>query len=793
MRKTLIILSLLIALSLIADVPQIYSQIRVPWEYKSRVNSEIVYARVGVWAEYALDQYQMDELDMEGIPYETRIPDMTDYYQSRMEPSMDMGGWRTYDMIYAALESLHTEYPDFVSEPESIGVGWDGHVQWVVKISDNVNVDEDEPEVLIAGGIHAREVIAPEVVLSFAEWLVESYELNEISTHLVNHREIWVFPLINPDGYYYNQLIEPSGGGMWRKNRRDNGDGTHGVDLNRNFPYMWGYDDTGSSPFTDEETYRGPSAGNEPETQTTMAFINSREFRTSLSFHSYSNLYLFTWGYTVDPCPDHDWMMRIGYRYARHNGYVYGPGATAIYPTNGDTDDWIYGDTSGHPFCIPCTPEVGGYYDGFWPSLSRKPVLVEENMNVCIVNSQIAGSAPFFVNSWIDDFVIGDSSGHGDPGENFLIKLQLENLGFDPSMAYVIASSPMSGVSILTDTAWVSAAMLSQAYDTVAIEINLDETRFESGDLVKLYFEIRDTSGHLTDDSTTFICGTPVMVDYWDFESAAGEFTATGDWQWGEPGAGPDAAFSGTNLWATRLNSNYNDDTESALISASVTIPAGSYRPRLSFMHWYAFEPPSGGDVYDGGTVKISTNGGISWTVINPISGYDGVAYSSNPHVGGDSVFTGMGTNWQEESFDLSAYEGMNVMFEFVAGSDPYVNDFGWYLDDVSILYYVETGFSAEEKLNLPSKVEITSYPNPFNAACKITVNSENEIRGLEIFDIDGKKVKTLKSSFGNSSDKSVFLWNGKGNNSEELSTGVYFVKILGVNSHVNKKILLIK
>ncbi len=783
----MITICILSVISILANQPEIYSQIRVDWTDIGRIHNEPVYVRPGVWAEFALTESELAELDFHGIPYDVIIRDMTAYYVSRFDAMMDMGGWRTYEMQKAALDSLHDTYPAYVSEPESIGAGWDGNAIWVVKISDNVDIDEDEPEVLIGLGIHAREPIAMEIVLEFAQWLMESYGTDEVAAHLVDDREIWIVPLMNPDGYRYNEIIEPDGGGMWRKNRRNNGGGLYGVDLNRNFPYMWGYDDYGSSPDPSEETYRGPSAASEPETQAILELVNSRDFRTSLGFHSWSNLYLSPWGYTYDLCDDHNWFMRIMYRYARNNNYIYGPGASVIYRTNGDTDDWFYGDTTERNKILAVTPEVGGYDDGFWPPLWRKPELVAENMPACIVCCQVAGSAPFMTSTWVTDST-GDTSGYADPGETARLKIEVENLGYDPTLAYIIPSAPISGVSILTDTAWTEL-IPSQGYDTTYVDFILDPVRFDAGDLVRLDFEIRDTSGHLTFDSTSFICGTPFFFAQYDFEADDGSFIASGDWEWGEPTTGPEEAYSGLKLWATRLDSNYRNDRESILLIPPVIIPDSCYKPMLSFVHWYSFEAPSAGDVYDGGTVRISTNSGSTWEVLNPINGYDGEAYSGNDYVGGDSVFTANSGLWKHEHFDLSAYEGMTVEIALVMGSDPYVTEDGWYVDDVAFLDYIETGMTTTE-ISKPARPMIEISPNPFNTSTKIDISvGDSREAELSIYNTNGKLVRRWLLTDNTHS----ITWDGRDDSGKSIPTGVYLLHAKTGDTRTNRKLLLLK
>ena len=94
---------------------------------------------------------------------------------------------------------------------------------------------------------HSREPQGMQSSLWFLLYMLEEYGNDPLATYLVNEREIYFVPCVNPDGYEYNRQIAPGGGGLWRKNRRDNGNST-GVDLNRNYPFQWGFDNSGSSP-----------------------------------------------------------------------------------------------------------------------------------------------------------------------------------------------------------------------------------------------------------------------------------------------------------------------------------------------------------------------------------------------------------------------------------------------------------------------------------------------------------------------------------------------------------------
>ncbi|MFH2037371.1 MAG: M14 family zinc carboxypeptidase, partial [Candidatus Zixiibacteriota bacterium] len=261
---------------------------------------------------------------------------------------------------------------------------------WAVKISDNPMIDEDEPEILFTAGIHCREVITPEVLFYFMAHLLNNYGTDPEISKLVNGREIWFILACNPDGYYYNQITEPDGGGMWRKNRRNNGDGYFGIDLNRNFSYQWGYDDEGSSSSTWSETYRGTGPFSEPETQNLRDFIIERNFIITVFFHSHGNLFLWPWAYDELFTPDEDIFSTIGDTIEGYNGYNPGPPWTSLYPVNGGSDDWIYAEQTLKQKTFAFTPEVGTDSDNFWPPLDRIAPLVEENLQSCLFLTEIA-------------------------------------------------------------------------------------------------------------------------------------------------------------------------------------------------------------------------------------------------------------------------------------------------------------------------------------------------------------------------------------------------------------------
>jgi hypothetical protein len=194
----------------------------------------------------------------------------------------------------------------------------------------------------------------------------------------VDNGEIWVAPLINPDGHQYSVDVNR----LWRKNRRDNG-ATYGVDLNRN--YETGFGGPGSSGLPSSETYHGPSAFSEPETQAVRDFWldPAHNLKTMITYHSYSQLILYPWGYTNDDALDGYRMSIMAEEMEALIEAVHGANYTAdkssgLYLASGTTDDWTY-DVSGAPsFTIELRPisDIPGFQ---LPPAQIMPT-VEENI-----------------------------------------------------------------------------------------------------------------------------------------------------------------------------------------------------------------------------------------------------------------------------------------------------------------------------------------------------------------------------------------------------------------------------
>ena len=188
-----------------------------------------------------------------------------------------MAGFYTLKESMAELDSMRKAFPNFVSKNDTIGFTLQGRPIIAIKISSNPNISENKSRALYTALHHAREPESLTQLYYFIWHLLENYQTDKEINFILNNRELYFIPVLNPDGYFYNERTKPTGGGMWRKNRYARGvNDTVGVDLNRNYGFKWGYNDEGSSSSPTSETYRGPAAFSEKETQAVRGFCNNK-------------------------------------------------------------------------------------------------------------------------------------------------------------------------------------------------------------------------------------------------------------------------------------------------------------------------------------------------------------------------------------------------------------------------------------------------------------------------------------------------------------------------------------
>jgi hypothetical protein len=317
--------------------------------------------------EAILSSEQAEDLEARGVDLDVKTVDGKSAAQrfSAVEEEQDDGVFRRYSGAGGLKEEMEAQaeaYPD-ITKLEVIGQTTNGQDIVAVKVGRNADTTRDgaRPTSVYIGAQHAREWITPEMIRRLLDHVLTGYGNDARITRIVNQTDLWFIPVANPDGY---DFTFEDGRRMWRKNLRDNnGDGQittgDGVDLNRNYPYKWGYDNEGSSPDPASETYRGPAPGSEPETQAFDAFMAGLGAEFLVNYHSAAELLLHGIGWQVaTPSPDDVLYEAMVGDDANPAVPGYDPDLSAeLYTTNGDTDSHMqamYGTLGFTPEMSTC-------------------------------------------------------------------------------------------------------------------------------------------------------------------------------------------------------------------------------------------------------------------------------------------------------------------------------------------------------------------------------------------------------------------------------------------------------
>ncbi|HEY3082758.1 MAG TPA: M14 family metallopeptidase [Chloroflexota bacterium] len=274
------------------------------------------------------------------------------------------GAYRGNDAAQSELRAIASAHPALVTLHD-LGPSFEGRRLTAAKVTSALG-GTAKPAALYLSAYHAREVVTPELALRTLRLFAEAYGRDPLITHLLDTRELWIVPLVNPDGY---ARVE-AGAEWWRKNANPTAscgpspgllvNPRHpGVDLNRNHAYAW---NAGGGAGTDpcDETYQGPSAASELETQAVQHLVQSTGATVLISWHSYGNLVLWPPTSRADPQPADPVLGDLGGRLARLTGYRGGTGGQTLYLTTGELTEWAWYVRRVAAFTI----EVGAYADG---------------------------------------------------------------------------------------------------------------------------------------------------------------------------------------------------------------------------------------------------------------------------------------------------------------------------------------------------------------------------------------------------------------------------------------------
>ncbi|MCK4671978.1 MAG: immune inhibitor A, partial [Candidatus Aegiribacteria sp.] len=333
------------------------------------------------YADLMIPEREVDQLSLRFAHYEL-LP--REWGELLPENAKNAGYYYSPEENWLFWCELASNYSDLVDTPVTIGQSYQSRDIYMIKMTSPVGTGY-KPPIYFSSLIHAREPGSNIVLIDFAMWLTSNYDGGDTrAAWILDNTTVYFVPVANPDGYEYNM---PNGGNQRKNMNWTDGDG---VDLNRNWGYMWGYDDYGSSPDPEDETYRGMAPFSEPETSALRQFINSHDFSLIMNLHTYGDLMLYPWGYYDGYTPDNDIFHTLSDSACAQNGYEIGTPWELLYNTNGDANDWQYGEQIEKPKIFGFVMEIGSWYDGFWPDPSRIPELWNDVLPALMYLSRVA-------------------------------------------------------------------------------------------------------------------------------------------------------------------------------------------------------------------------------------------------------------------------------------------------------------------------------------------------------------------------------------------------------------------
>jgi hypothetical protein len=638
-----------------------------------------------------------------------------------MNPVGSMGGYYTLAEVYNLINTMRTNYPNLV-KIDTIGWTFGGNRVgaatprpiWCVKISDNVATDElTESESMITGLNHAREGMSMMNIIFYMQYLLENYSSNQSIKELVDNRQMYFIPVNNPDGYKYNQDSNPGGGGMHRKNRNITNNTTNiGTDINRNYELGWNEVgigsngvNLGSSTVVTNDTYRGPSAMSELETQAMRDFLRTRRIKMNFNHHSFAEALIHPAcvpSVTISTA-DASFLQNSSALMTKYNLYNPGNPFTAIGAVaRGSNDDYFFaGDLANRGKIYSYSPEVGPFYGtnpgSFWPVQAN---IIPLSKAMFYSNYQLCLMAGAYTR-------IEDRSPANITLPNGSFNYRVYRMGVVDS-ATTVSIIPLENIQSVGAPVTIAAGSMPNHMDASNGSINYTlNGSISNGQRIRFIW--RSVTGGITqtDTVTRFFNGnTTGTTGFVDDMETTGNFATNwvitgGGWNYSTATMGGTGAFSGTRSLAESPGAGANY-ASSATLTARINRTFNFSTATMAYMtFWMKHRAENGNDRL---LVQVSTNGGGAWTSLR---GKKTIVESAR-QMGGTPGYTGIQNLWVREYVDLAPYVGqasVQLRFQFLSNTDTVVND-GFFLDDVAVVSSSASSSLPVEFISFTGKIQ---------------------------------------------------------------------------------------
>ncbi|MBL7073769.1 T9SS type A sorting domain-containing protein [candidate division KSB1 bacterium] len=736
--------------------------------------------------------------------------------------------FHTLEEIYSELDSLSTLYPG-IMKWDTIGISTQDSLPiWAVKISDSVEVEEDEPAVLNIGQHHAEEVLGVEICMKMIGDLVTWYGSPTFLTRCVNELEIWFVPTMNPEGHL---VVTDTLDLTYRKNKRDNNENgifdyrvgigwdIDGVDPNRNYDFNWIHGDTLYQG--DYDYYRGPYPFSELENQAIRDLAVQQNFVLSIAYHSARSSdnfekVFYSWNWEGKHPPDYGVIQDIAYDVA---GLIVNESGTGHYqPSNsesrrGHAHDWFYTATGAIQFLIECgtnnlQPDSALIED----TIERNIPGAEYLMRRILGYGETSGAQ---LTGIISDAQTGQplkaevqilgATGdvlkprYSDPRWGRYRRLLLPGSytlrvfreGYQeaiiPGIVVNETDPTVRNVTLEPLPWWDLAGTVQDAASgnplgaRLVFRGNKADTVFSnpvtgaySISLPQSPYSVLVTADGCVPFADSMVLGQDTVIAFtlsradalfWDdFEDGLSRWTTGGTGSWGLAQSDPHSPMT---LLTDSPRGEYENLTD-AWVALTQGIDLSPYTTAaLSFWHRYYLEYD-----YDFGYVEISTDNGHNWAELaGPVGGIQ--------------------LNWTQMIIPLDGYCGdsMAIKIRFRLVTDSTLTEDGWAIDDVLIVG--GTGGSLIPDRGDPTPLSFRleqNFPNPFNSTTVIRyqIPSHSWV-SLKVYNIKGQEVATLLAKHQNTGRHQI-NWDGI-----DLASGIYFFRLEAGDFVQTKKSVLLK
>lgn len=655
-----------------------------------------------------------------------------------------MGGYLTYQELLVELDDMANKYPDLITQKSQVSdfltegtsdtsvtpsIG-NNPIYWL-KISDNPNNDEDESEILYTSIHHAREPMSLMNLVFYMWYLLENYETDTDIKAIVDHTELYFIPVVNPDGYLYNEVTDPNGGGLWRKNRNN----TNGVDNNRNYDYhingdanngSWGGPGSSSNPSS--ETYHGTGPFSEIENQAIKWFVEQHEFIVALNNHTFGKILYYPFGYEDVPTADDAFYQDLGSNFTSINGY----NPVRDSPFAGDSDDFMYGTVGTHNKIFAFTPEIG---TSFWPPASDIEVTCKEMMFLNLTAARVTQNYAVLEDTSLN-FVETTAA-----NANFSLK----RLGISGSGTFTVTLQPVSD-NITSENESVTFTNLEQMEQVSQILPYTLDPNIVNGDSI-LYNLVVNNGLYDQITQISKIFGETEVLFFDEGNDTTTNFE-TNNWE-----TTTTTFVSASSSITDSANGDYNNSTTSSIELSEAIDLTSAIAASVSFYTKWDIE-----DTWDYLQFEVSIDNRQTW--VAQCGKYTTAGTNNQPI--GEPVYDGLQEDWVLEEIDLSDYIGQNVLIRFKLVTDSGVTKDGFYFDDLSFKRVLEGDLNVGE--NAFAKA-FSIYPNP--TLGKIEIRSSIEDYEITVIDILGKQLKSTSSHF---KDTLIDL--------SSYPAGVYFLRL---------------